>query len=156
MTTDTPAARSAAATVAADRLGQLLERGHRAPLARAALILLLSLHTLWDRVDVLGRWYDVHPELGAHPAFAVVRWDQVAADADRGGVPMSPGERAVLLLAASMGAGHRVDLAELLPFMDEGHGTGVVMALYSVLRGRDPITSEWDSIRFAGQEDRDR
>lgn len=138
-------------------LAELLERGHRAPLARAALSLLLGLFGLWDRVDVVERWYEQHAERGAHPSFALVRWHVVAADADRGDVvPMSPGERAVLLLAASLATGHRVDLAELLPLLDDTHGATLTMAVYSALRGRDPVTSEWDGLRFAGQEDRDQ
>lgn len=135
-------------------LATLLERGTRAPLARAALIVLLSLHGLWDRYDVVERWYQRHDERGAHPAFAKILWDQVAADADRGAVPMSTGERAALLLAASLASGHRVDLAELLPLIDDGLFATLTTGLYSVLRRRDPVTSEWDSIRFAGQEDR--
>lgn len=135
-------------------LAARLERGTRAELQRAALSLLLALHHLFDRVDVLERWYEQHQAQGNHPAFAVVRWERVAADADRSAVPMSPGERAVLLFAASLACGHRIDLAELLPHMDSVHAAGLTVALYSALRGRDAVTSEWSEIRFAGQDDR--
>lgn len=136
-------------------LAALLERGTRAPLVRAALTVLLSLWGLYDRQDVTARWYDIHPERGAHPSFALVRWDVVASDADRGTIPMSTGERAALLLAASLASGHRVDLAELLPLVDEERYATLTMALYSILRRRDPVTSAWDELRFAGQADRD-
>lgn len=145
-------------TAHAPTLGQLLERGTRARLVRAGLAVLLSLHGLWDRADVVDRWYVVHPEQGAHPAFALVLWDQVAADADRGMTDragISTGERAALLLAASLAAGYRVDLAELLPLVDDHLYATFTAALYSTLRGRDPVTGQWDELRFAGQDDRD-
>lgn len=138
-------------------LATLLERGTRAPLLRAALTVLFSLNGLWDREDVVPRWYDVYPERGSHPSFAVVRWDQVAADADRahtGRALISTGERAALLLAASLGCGHRVDLAELLPLLDDGLYATFTTGLYSALRGRDAVTGQWDELRYAGQADR--
>lgn len=133
----------------------LLGRSSRAPLVRAALSLLIGLYGLYDRSDAVARWYRIHPERGAHPAFAEVLWDVIASDADRGDqVPMSDGERAVLLLAASLATGYRVDLARLLPLLDDTHAAALTMAVYSALRGRDAITSEWSALAFAGQEDR--
>lgn len=137
-------------------LAELLERGARAPLARAGVLLLVGLYGLFDRADVLDRWYTRHDERGAHPAFALVRWDAVAADADRlDHVPMSPGERAVLLLAASLADGYRVDLASLLPLLDDQHAATLITAVYSTLRARDPLTYQWDELRHAGAADRD-
>lgn len=135
-------------------LAALLERGARDPLQRAALALLLGIVGVYDRIDVADRWYKIHPEFGPHAPFGEVLWHRVAADADRGLVPLSPGERAVLLLAASLAVGHRVDLAELLPLLDDQHAAGLVVGIHSLLRPRDPITSEWDAVRFAGQGDR--
>lgn len=108
-------------------LADQLVRGARAPLHRAALTLLLGLTGLYDRVDVVGRWY--HWPIAAAPRYAVVKWERVAADADRGRVPMSPGERSVLLVAASLADGHRVDLAATLPLIDDAHAANLVLAI---------------------------
>lgn len=134
-------------------LADAVVRGARSPLHRAAVTLLIGLAGLYDRVDVCGRWY--HWPIAAAPRHAVVLWDKVAADAERGRVPMSDGERAVLLIAASLGDGYRVDLASLLPLVDDGHAANLLLALYTV----KTVTPELDPralghLRFAGQADR--
>lgn len=136
-------------------LAAALERGTRAPLHRAALALLLSLTHLYDRVDVVARWYTF--PAGPGTPFGFVQWATVAADADRGVVPMSTGERAVTLLAASLADGHRVDLAELLPLLDDPHAADLIMAVHAVVSGRDPVAPAQRNghERFAGQVDRD-
>lgn len=132
-------------------LDQLLN-GVRAPLERAGLSLLVGLAGLWDRVDVVPRWY-AWPAKGA-PDFAVVRWDRLADDADRGAVPMSPGERAVLLIAASLADGYRVDLASVLPALDSGHMSGLQLALYMINTTGLDQNAHLRHMALAGQADR--
>lgn len=139
-------------------LAAALVNSARAPLARAAVALLLQLYGLFDRVDVVDRWYTRHnaPRPGGElvDLVVVVDWHQVADDADRGAVPMSDGERAVLLVAASLAVGYRVDLASALPLLDSTHAAGLIAAVHSAVTGRDPIGTSYE--RFAGQEDRDQ
>lgn len=138
-------------------LAAALVNSARAPLARAAVALLLQLYGLFDRVDVVDRWYTRHnaPRPGGElvDLVVVVDWHQVADDADRGAVPMSDGERAVLLVAASLAVGYRVDLASALPLLDSTHAAGLIAAVHSAVTGRDPIGTGYD--RFAGQDERD-
>lgn len=130
-------------------LAEALTRGARAPLARAAVALLLQLFGFYDRADLVDRWYRRRID-----GRMLVDWHQVADDADTMAVPMSDGERAVLLLAASLAVGYRVDLASALGQIDDQHGAALIMAVYSVKATRDPLTGAWDELRFAGQDDR--
>lgn len=131
-------------------LAERLTAGARTPEQRAALSLLLGLPHLFARTDVTSRWYD-DTLAAAHPP--LVRWDRIAADADRGLVPMSTGERAALLLAASIAGRHPVVLAEVLPLLDDALAAGLVVALHTLVTR--PATPAADHLRFAGQADRD-
>lgn len=133
-------------------LAEQLTQGVTAPLERAGLSLLIGLFGLWDRVDVVPRWY-AWPAQGA-PEYAVVRWDRVADDADRGAVPMSPGERAVLLIAASLADGYRVDLASCLPAIDSTHMAALTMALYTLKSAGFDDTARLRHLALIGQADR--
>lgn len=133
-------------------LAEQLTRGVTAPLERAGLSLLLGLIGVWDRLDVVPRWY-AWPAKGA-PDYAVVRWDRVADDADRGAVPLSPGERAVLLIAASLANGYRVDLGAALPSVDSSHAAGLILALYTLNTSSFDDTARLRHLALAGQDDR--
>lgn len=130
-------------------LAERLTAGARTPEARAALTLLLSMPTLYTRRDVLTRWYDDRLA-GHHPP--IVRWDQVAADADRGMVPMSTGERAALLLASSIAGRQPVVLADVLGYLDHTLAATLVVALHHLVA--PPVTPAAPHQRHAGAEDR--
>lgn len=129
-------------------LAEQLTAGARTPEQRAALSLLLGLPYVYARADAAERWYGQTP---GNPPY--VRWDRVAADIDSGAVPVSRGERAALVLAASIAGRRPVVLAEVLPMLDDGLAAALVMALHSLVA---PIsTPAPDHVRFTGAEDRD-
>lgn len=128
-------------------LAERLTAGARTPDQRAALSLLLALPYVYARSDAAERWYGQTP---GNPPF--VRWDRVAADVDSGAVPVSPGERAALVLAASIAGRRPVVLAEVLPLLDDGLAAGLVVALHTLV---SPVTTPApDHVRFAGGEER--
>lgn len=130
---------------------EALTNGARSPFHRAAVFLLCGLAGLFDRTDVMRRWYDVSPSRRV----ATVRWDVIAADADAdaGPIPMSTGERAVLLLAASLADGYRVDLGYVLPFIDTTHAGNLIAAVHMLCQPDQVDPRALAHAAMTGQDD---
>lgn len=134
-------------------LSDRLAGGARDHRQRAAITLLLTLPYLATREDVVPRWYrpvavPVTPAGGA----LVVDWHQVAADVHGLHVPMSPGERSMLQIAASLVGADLVSLGDVLTHLDSHNAASLIVALYTVTSG-DSVGID-SHARFAGQVDR--
>lgn len=133
-----------------DLIGRLTG-GARGREHRAAIILLTNLLYVVGRVDVVDRWYrPVDPDQPA--GLLVVDWPRVLDDVDAHAVPLSPGERAALRVAASMAVGAPADLRALFRNLDQYVAAAVIAALYT-MSGRD-VDLVNDHARLAGQVDR--
>lgn len=129
-----------------------LTAGARSVQSRAALVVLTSTPFLYDRSDVVGRWY-FRVGTGDDAPLAV-DWQAAAADARSGDVPMSDGERAVVLLAASIAGAGAVNLASVFRQIDADNAAALMTALAALAGSGEPVGVNMTHYSLHGQADR--
>lgn len=104
------------------------------PAERAAVTILTGLpHKLFARPDIRAHFYE---ECEGPIRVAVVGWSGLYRDIIAGQVPLSRGERRMLLVACSMATvGLPVSLAELLTGLDAPNTALLVTAVQQMLGG---------------------
>lgn len=94
----------------------------------AAITLLAETGCWLDRDDFTSR-HAIHPldDDGSGTAVIAIDWETAITALGRSELPCSPGERAILELAASLAAGEKVSLHDVLPRIDQRR-TGLALA----------------------------
>ncbi|MEV2276173.1 hypothetical protein AB0I72_11345 [Nocardiopsis sp. NPDC049922] len=112
---------------------------------RAAVELLIT-HGAWlSRADFLTRCVDIVPTeelIDPDTPVAIIDWERVIRYLEgwEGGLPASSSEVAVLAVAASIGAGHPVDLRDALLGLDATNTAAVATALVTAAQVEDRVT----------------
>lgn len=129
-----------------------LASGARSIPSRAALVVLTSTPFLYDRSDVVKRWY--YPAAPGEDGPLAVDWNTAAADVRSGDVPVSDGERAVVLLAASIAGVGTVNLATVFRHLDRDNAAALLSAFAALAGDGAPVGLNLTHYGLHGQADR--
>ena len=85
---------------------------------QAAAELIISHGACLERGE-FSRYITTEPSISDGTALALIDWDAALSALDRGGLAVSGSERHILLIAASLAAGHPVSLRDVIPGLDQ-------------------------------------